>query len=82
VIVNRDSIRAAIDRHDPNIVLLHKVGPENKKKKGVRCFKAIIGASDARLYFFSWHMISDKKKEGLLVADFKKLAKAKKKANK
>jgi hypothetical protein len=81
-IVNRDSIRAAIDRHDPNIVLLHKVGPENKKKKGVRCFKAIIGASDARLYFFSWHMISDKKKEGLLVADFKKLAKAKKKANK
>lgn len=78
-IVNRDSIEAAIDRHDPNIVLLHKVGPENKKKSGVRCFKAILGASDAQLYYFSFHMISDKKKEGLLVSDFKKLAKAKKK---
>jgi hypothetical protein len=78
-IVNRDSIEAAIDRHDPNVVLLHKVGPENKKKKGVRCFKAILGADDAQLYYFSFHMISDKKKEGLLASDFKKLAKAKSK---
>lgn len=78
-IVNRDSIKAAIDRRDPNIVLLHKVGPENKKKSGVKVYKAIIGASDAHLYYFGFHTISDKKKEGLLVADFKKLAKAKKK---
>lgn len=78
-IVNRDSIEAAIDRRDPNIVILHKVGPENKKKKDVRCFKAILGASDAQLYYFSWHMISDKKKEGLLASDFKKMAKAKSK---
>ena len=39
----------------------------------------IVGAADARLYYFSWHMISDKAKEGMLAKDFKKLAKAKKK---
>ena len=78
-IVSREEVEAAIDRKDPDVVLLHKVGPEGTRKKEVRCYKVIVGAADARLYYFSWHMISDKAKEGMLAKDFKKLAKAKKK---
>lgn len=78
-IVSREEVEAAIDRKDPDVVLLHKVGPEGTRKKEVRCYKVIIGAADARLYYFAWHMISDKAKEGMLAKDFQKLAKAKKK---
>ena len=78
-IVSREEAEAAIDRRDPDVVLLHKVGPEGTRKKDVRCYKAIVGASDARLYYFAWHMISEKAKEGMLAKDFQKLAKAKKK---
>lgn len=78
-IVSREEVEAAIDRHDPDVVLLHKVGPEGTRKKEVRCYKVIVGASDARLYYFAYHMISDKNKEGMLAKDFQKLAKAKKK---
>ena len=78
-IVSREEAEAAIDRRDPDVVLLHKVGPEGTRKKDVRCYKAIVGAADARLYYFAWHMISDKAKEGMLAKDFKKLAKAKQK---
>ncbi len=78
-ITTREDVEEAIDRKDTNVVLLHKVGPEGTRKRDVRCYKAIIGASDARLYYFSWHMISDKAKEGMLAKDFQKLAKAKKK---
>ena len=78
-IVSREEVEAAIDRHDPDVVLLHKVGPEGTRKKDVRCYKVIVGAADAKLYYFSWHMISDKAKEGMLAKDFQKLAKAKKK---
>ncbi len=78
-IVSREEVEGAIDRHDPDVVLLHKVGPEGTRKKEVRCYKVIVGAADARLYYFAYHMISDKNKEGMLAKDFQKLAKAKKK---
>lgn len=77
-IVSREDIQAAIDNKDQNVVFIHKVGPEGTKRKA-RCFKTIVGAADARLYYFSWHMIDDKKPEGFLKSDWKKIAKAKKK---
>ena len=75
--MSRDDIKAAIDNKDENVVFVHKVGPEGAKRKA-RCFNTIVGAADAQLYYFSWHMISDKNPEGLTLKDFKKLAKAKK----
>ncbi|MBI9068220.1 MAG: hypothetical protein JEZ09_13080 [Salinivirgaceae bacterium] len=77
-IVSREEIEAAIDNHEENVVFLHKVGPEGSKRKA-RCYNTIVGAADAKMYYFSWHMIDDKKQEGLIAKDFKKLAKAKKK---
>ncbi len=76
-LVTRDEVKAAIDNHDENVVFVHKVGPEGTKRTA-RCFNTIVGAGDAQLYYFSWHMISDKAPEGLLKKDWKKLAKAKK----
>jgi hypothetical protein len=76
-LVTKDEIEAAIDNHEPNIVFVHKVGPEGAKRKA-RCYKTIVGASDAKLYYFGWHMISDKAPEGLTKKDWQKLAKAKK----
>ncbi|NOZ46017.1 MAG: hypothetical protein GXO79_04460 [Chlorobi bacterium] len=73
-IVTKEDIEDAINRHDENVVLLHKVGPENYNKKA-RCWNVLIGASDAKLYYFAYHMVSAKKPDGFLAEDFKKLAK-------
>jgi hypothetical protein len=77
-LVTRREIEQAIDDNDEDVVFVHKVGPEGSKRKA-RCVNILVGAADAHLYYFSWHMISDKKPEGLLKKDWKKLAKAKKK---
>jgi len=73
-IVSRDDIRQAIINKDENVVFLHKVGPEGKKLKA-RCYKILIGAGDSNFYYFDYHMISDKKPDGFLESDLKKLAK-------
>lgn len=60
-----------IDRED--IVFFHKVGP-NTKMRG-RCYKIMMGAKDAKLYYFDYHTITEDKPDGLLVSDLKSLAK-------
>lgn len=75
-IVTEKEIKDAIDREDKEVVFVHKVGPEGSKRKA-RCYNTLVGAADARMYYFNYHMISDKKPEGLLKSDWKKLAKAK-----
>jgi hypothetical protein len=73
-IVTREEIQQAITDRNSDIVFLHKVGPEGKKYDA-RCYKIIIGAADAKFYYFDYHMVSDKNPDGLLESDLKKLAK-------
>ena len=73
-IVSREEITKAIKTENDNIVFLHKIGPEGTKKKA-RCYNLIMGAKDAKLYYFEYHMINDKKPDGFTLKDFKKLAK-------
>ena len=73
-IVTKDDITEAIKNRDENIVFLHKVGPEGTKLNA-RCYKIVIGAADAMFYYFDYHKVSDKKPDGLLADDFKKMAK-------
>lgn len=73
-IVTDEEVQAAIDSRDENVILLHKVGPGPDNRKA-RCWKVLIGASEAKLYYFDWHMINDKKPDGFLEDDFKNLAK-------
>jgi len=71
-IVNREEVEKAINERNADIVFLHKVGPEGTIKKA-RCWKLLLGAGDARLYYFDFHSITDKKPDGFLLSDFKKL---------
>jgi len=72
--VTREEIEEAIKNRDPKVVFLHKVGPEGTKIKA-RCYKILIGAKDAKFYYFDYHMINHKKPDGLLEKDLKKVAK-------
>ncbi len=73
-IVTQEDITEAIKNRDSDVVFLHKVGPEGTKMNA-RCYKIVIGAADANFYYFDYHKISDKKPDGLLSQDFKKMAK-------
>ena len=70
----KDEIREAIKNRDEDVVFLHKVGPEGTRLTA-RCYKILIGSSDAKFYYFDYHMINDKKPDGFLVKDFKKIRK-------
>lgn len=71
-IVTREEIEEVIENQEPNAVFLHKVGPEGTRIHA-RCYKAIIGVKDADFYYFDFHMISNKKPDGFLESDFKKM---------
>ncbi|MBN1144484.1 MAG: hypothetical protein JXA72_08670 [Bacteroidales bacterium] len=73
-IVTPEDIEEAIKNRDPEVVFLHKVGPEGTKLDA-RSYKVIIGAGDANFYYFDYHKINDKNPDGFLENDFKKLVK-------
>lgn len=71
-LVSEEEVAAAIESKAPNTIIVHKVGPEGTSKSGW-CYKAFFGTDDARLYFFDHHTISEKRPDGLLIKDFKRL---------
>lgn len=73
-LVTREDIKDAITNRDDDVVFLHKVGPEGTRLNA-RCYKILIGAGDANFYYFDYHMINDKKPDGFLEDDLKKIAK-------
>ncbi|MBN2274971.1 MAG: hypothetical protein JXR41_13970 [Bacteroidales bacterium] len=73
-IATKEEIEEAIEERNPDVVFLHKVGPEGTKLDA-RCYKVIIGAADANFYYFDYHKISDKNPDGFLEKDFKSLVK-------
>ncbi len=73
-LVTAEDIEQAIKDRDPDVVFLHKVGPEGTKINA-RCYNVIIGAADANFYYFDYHKISDKNPDGFLSSDFKNLVK-------
>lgn len=72
--VTRDEIREAVRNRDEDVVFLHKVGPEGTRLTA-RCYKILIGASEAKFFYFDYHMINDKNPDGLLAKDLKKIGK-------
>jgi hypothetical protein len=72
-LVTQEEIKQAIsDKLD--VVFLHKVGPESTKFKS-RCYKILIGAADAKFYYFDYHMVTNDDPDGFLAKDLKKVAK-------
>lgn len=72
-LVSPDEIEEAIRSQRKDVIFLHKVGPETSKNKA-RCFKILVGAADAKFYYFDYHMIKGKQTDRFLKSDFKKLA--------
>ena len=72
-IVTENDIIDAIGKKAPNTLILHKVGPVGERKSGY-CFKMLIGADDANMYYYNQHMIDEKNPNGLLESDLKRLA--------
>ena len=72
-IVTEDEIIDAIAKKTPNTLVLHKVGPVGEWKTGY-CFKMLIGADDANMYYYSQHTIDEKNPNGLLESDLKRLS--------
>jgi hypothetical protein len=74
-IVDREEIKELIMNGDPDAVFLHKVGPEGKKMEA-RVYKILIGAADAKFYYYDYHKASSKNPDAFLLSDFKRLEKA------
>lgn len=73
-VVTTETIEKAIAEKNPNVVYLHKVGPEGGRLQA-RCYKVVMGAGDDQIYYFDYHTISKSEGDGLLDSDFKKMNK-------
>ncbi len=74
-IVSQKDVESAIERKAKDVVFLHKVGPEGTKYKA-RCYKILIGADNtSQFYYFDYHMINKKNRDGLLAKDLKNMSK-------
>lgn len=71
--VSQDEIEKAIDDKSPDIVFLHKVGPG--KKHGYRSYQIILGALDAKIYFYNYHMVDNDSPDVLLEKEIKEMTK-------
>ncbi|GAO29988.1 hypothetical protein [Geofilum rubicundum] len=71
-IVSREDIADAIKRQDPDVVFLHKVGPEGTRIRA-RVYKLLVGAADSKLYYWDYGMIKHVSDDAFQEKDLKKL---------
>lgn len=71
-VVNPEDIQKAIKEKNPNVLYLHKVGPEGSRMQW-RVWKMIIGAGDDMMYYYDEHTISKSEGDGFLKKDFKSI---------
>ncbi len=74
VIVPEADIVKAIADKAPNTLILHVVGPGVESQAGY-CYKMLIGADDANMYYYNQHRIDKSNPYGLLPADLKRMVK-------
>lgn len=73
--VSTREIQEAIESRMKDVLFLHLVRP-NDWTPGARCYKIILGAKDARYYFFDTIEMSRDNLPVLVPADFKKMVKS------
>ncbi len=75
VFASAEEIEKIIDENNKNALILHIVAPANPSNKNL-CIKMIIGAEDAELYYFNYHLIKKRRKPGkFLKSDFEEINK-------
>ena len=69
-IVTVSDIENAVNSKNPDVLILHKVGPGNKQGK---CMKFIISVSDGKPYYYNITDVTSKNPDAFLSDDFKKI---------
>jgi hypothetical protein len=72
-IVTSEEIEKAVQEKTPNTVVLHQISPSEEDREG-RSYHYILGTDDARMYYFNYFTITEKKQPGFLARDFRRLA--------
>ncbi|MGD0712061.1 MAG: hypothetical protein ABR968_12890, partial [Bacteroidales bacterium] len=73
-LVSKDDIKKAIEDKNPNVVYLHKVGPEGTMSGG-KCWKFLVTANNGEVLYYDGHMIDSSNPDAFLVKDFKSIGK-------
>lgn len=73
-VVTPDDIEKAIEEKNPDVIFVHKVGPEGTRLQA-RCYKMLIGAADGQMYYYNMHNDAKSNGDGLLASDLKKIGK-------
>lgn len=72
-IVTSEEIEKAVEGKVPNTLVLHQISPGEEDTEG-RSYHYILGTDDAKMYYFNYFTISEKKPVGFLARDFRRLA--------
>ncbi len=72
-ISSREEIELCIESKKKNALFLHIVGPDTPSGNKI-CFKVLIGADDAEIYYYGYHSVSAKKASRFLKKDLEKIA--------
>jgi hypothetical protein len=73
-IVTKEELRKAIESMNPNVVYLHKVGPEGTIVGG-KCWKFLVCAKDGEVLYYDGHKVDASNPDAMLLKDFKAIAK-------
>ncbi|MCF8335056.1 MAG: hypothetical protein K9H65_00510 [Bacteroidales bacterium] len=72
-LVTRGEVKQAIKDEREKVVFLHKVGPQGSRYRE-RCYKILMGAKDAKIYYFDYHIIKKgRRPDGFLKRDFRRI---------
>jgi len=74
-IVTTDEIETAIKNGNPQVAILHKVGPEETQSASSTVYKFIITVKEGKPLYFGDYKTGTGKPDALLEEDFKKMAK-------
>lgn len=73
-LVTKADINKAIADKNPNVVYLHKVGPEGTITGG-KCWKFLVTAKEGEVLYYDGHTITTANPDAFLEKDFKAIAK-------
>ncbi len=73
-LVTKDEIKKAIEEKNPNVVYLHKVGPEGTITGG-KCWKFLVTAKEGEVLYYDGHKVDASNPDAFLEKDFKSIAK-------
>ncbi len=71
--VDKEKIKYLIDNSDTDALILHKVGPL-RDGRNAQCFKIVLDAKNASVYFYDMHSVNNRNPNALLKNDLRTLS--------